>query len=190
MDQREEGASQPGVRNANVVLQHFYEDNIGLIYRYMYSKVGNREEAEDLTSQTFMKAVHGLDQERSPQSMQNWLFRIAQTTLADYWRIHYRVPTSSLEALLEAGWEGPMDEDEDEETQTPSASSLQATEYVRRILQALPDHYRDVLIYRFLLNLSIKETATKMDLTEANVKVLQFRALRRAAELEKILVEQ
>ena len=188
MDQREEGASQPGVRIANVVLQHFYEDNIGLIYRYMYSKVGNREEAEDLTSQTFMKAVRGLDQERSHQSMQKWLFRIAQTTLADYWRIHYRVPTSSLEALLEAGWEGPMNEREEAQA-PPSGSSLQATECVRRILQTLPDHYRDVLIYRFLLNLSIKETARKMNLTEANVKVLQFRALRRAAELEKMLIE-
>ena len=48
-------------------------------------------------------------------------------------------------------------------------------------MQALPAHYRDVLTCRFLLNLSIRETATRLGLTEANVKVLQLRALKRAA---------
>ena len=40
--------------------QAFYRENLGLIYRYVYSKMGNREEAEDLTSQIFLKAVRGL----------------------------------------------------------------------------------------------------------------------------------
>ena len=55
------------------------------------------------------------------------------------------------------------------------------------ILQALQENYREVLYNRFLLNLSIKDTALRMGLTEANVKVLQFRALKRAAELEYIV---
>lgn len=187
MDQREEGASQPGVQNATVTLQQFYEDHVSSIYRYMYSKVGNKEEAEDLTAQTFMKAVHGLDEARTPQSIQKWLFRIAQTTLADYWRTYYRVSTSSLEALLEAGWEGPS---EKEEQISDIITTTRQSERVQRILNALPGNYRDVLIARFLLNLSIKETAQKMSLSEANVKVLQFRALKRAAELENTLAEK
>ena len=89
--------------------QTFYEENLGLIYRFVYSKVGNREEAEDLTSQIFMKAVRGVDTERGPQSMQKWLFQVARTTIADYWRVHYRISTSSLDQLLEIGWEGPAD---------------------------------------------------------------------------------
>ncbi len=54
-------------------------------------------------------------------------------------------------------------------------------ERVKRLMQALPNHYREVLTCRFLLNLSIRETATRLGLTEANVKVVQFRALKRAA---------
>ena len=160
--------------------QTLYQENLGLIYRYVYSKVGNREEAEDLTSQIFIKAVRGVDQERGMQSIQKWLFQVARTTIADYWRAYYRISTNSLEELLEAGWEGPADEE-------PAAASNQPAERVKRILQALPQHYREVLTCRFLLNLSIKETALNMGLTEANVKVLQFRALKRAADLEHVV---
>ncbi len=160
--------------------QTFYQENLGLIYRYVYSKVGNREEAEDLTSQIFLKAVRGVDTERGAQSMQKWLFQVARTTIADYWRSYYRISTSSLDQLLEIGWEGPADEE-------PAATNSTPTEYVHRILQALPEHYREVLTCRFLLNLSIRDTANRMCLTEANVKVLQFRALKRAADLEHVV---
>ena len=160
--------------------QTFYQENLGLIYRFVYSKVGNREEAEDLTSQIFMKAVRGVDTERGALSMQKWLFQVARTTIADHWRAHYRISTSSLDQLLEIGWEGPADEE-------PAAGSSTPTDRVHRILQALPEHYREVLTCRFLLNLSIRDTANRLCLTEANVKVLQFRALKRAADLERVV---
>jgi len=160
--------------------QTLYEENLGLIYRYVYSKVGNREEAEDLTSQIFLKAVRGVDHKRGAPSIQKWLFQVARTTIADYWRAYYRTTASSLEELLEAGWEGPAEEEE-------IFVSAQPVERVQRILRALPEHYREVLTCRFLLNLSIRETAVRMGLTEANVKVLQFRALKRAADLEPVV---
>jgi RNA polymerase sigma-70 factor (ECF subfamily) len=146
--------------------------------------VGNREEAEDLTSQIFMKAIRGMDTERGELSMQKWLFQVARTTIADYWRTYYRVTTSSLDEMLEAGWEGPAMA----ESETSNGTSIHPSERVRRILQALPEHYREVLTCRFLLNLSIRETADRMGLSEANVKVLQFRALKRAADLENFVV--
>src|SRR5947209_12538373 len=82
--------------------QQFYEERFKSIYSFVYSKVGNREEAEDLTAEIFLKAARGLDQERSPESMQYWLYLIARTTLTDYWRTYYRRPTSSLDELLDA----------------------------------------------------------------------------------------
>lgn len=159
--------------------QTFYQENLGIVYRYVYSKVGVREEAEDLTAQIFMKAARSIDAERGQQSMQKWLFQVAHTTIADYWRCYYRTSTSSLEELLDSGWEGPAEAN-------PISVSITPTEKVHSILHLLPAHQREVLTCRFLLNLSIKETASKLNLTEANVKVLQFRALKRAAELEPI----
>lgn len=157
--------------------QTFYQENLGLIYRYVYSKVGNKQEAEDLTSQIFVKAIRGIDGLRGLKSMQKWLFQVARTTIADYWRVYYRAPIGSLDEMLEAGWEGPVEEE-------PLVETRAAPERVQRILQSLPDQYREVLICRFLLNLSIKETAFRLGLSEANVKVVQFRALKRAANIE------
>jgi len=157
--------------------QSFYQEHLGPIYRYIYSKVRNQQEAEDLTSQVFLKALHNLDLKRSMQSAQAWLFQVARTTIADYWRARYRGTTSSLYDLLEAGWEGPVAEEE------PSVSSSEAEDRVQAILQALPERYREVLIYRSLVNLTVRETALRMGMSEANVKVVQFRALKYAANL-------
>lgn len=162
--------------------QTFYQENLSLIYRYVYSKVANRQEAEDLTSQVFFKVVRSLDLNRDPHSMRTWLFVVARTTIADYWRTHYKGATSSLDDLLEAGWEGPVDEEA-----APVKSN--AAELVQDILQALPERYREVLTSRFLLNLSVRETAVRMGLTEANTKVLQYRALKNAARFECLITQ-
>lgn len=162
--------------------QSLYQEQLGPIYRFIYSKVGNREDAEDLTSQVFLKAARGLDGTGSLASMRQWLFRVARTTVADYWRSWYKLPAPSLEALLTAGWEGPAED----ETLWPDS---EPAEQVARILQALPERYREVLTCRFLLALPIRETAKRMGLTEQNVKVLQFRALKRAAAFEDLLDE-
>ncbi len=107
--------------------------------------------------------------------MNFWLFQLTRTTIADYWRTRARDSTCSLEALLDSGWEGSTEE--------PVTSNDTAVDRVHLPLQALPVHYREVLICRFLLTLSIRDTARHMGLNVANVKVMQFRALKRAADI-------
>ena len=113
--------------------------------------------------------------------MGRWLWRVARTTLIDYWRTHTRASSSSLEVLLAAGWEGPAERD-------PFGVDDRLTELVQGLLQALPDRERAVLTCRFLQGLSIRETAVKMGLTEGNVKMLQHRALKRAAALKETII--
>ncbi|GAC1472975.1 MAG: hypothetical protein PVSMB5_23490 [Ktedonobacteraceae bacterium] len=140
-----------------------------MIYRYVYSKVGNREEAEDLTAQIFMKAVRGVDVEHGQLRMQKWLFQVAR-----------KATVGSLDELLDAGWEGPVEEE-------IVPGSVAPAQKVNVLLRLLSEQHREVLTCRFLLNLSIKETALRMGTSEANVKVLQFRALKRAAQLDPML---
>jgi RNA polymerase sigma-70 factor (ECF subfamily) len=163
---------------ADLTLEEIYDRLIHSIYRFLFSKVGNREEAEDLTSQVFAKAVHGLDPSRGFASMQSWLFQVSRTTLADHWRSVYRAPTQSLDQLREHGW------DESAVSASAPVEAPAPEERVRALLSRLSPRYREVLICRFLLNLSVRETAERMGISETNAKVLQLRALRRAAELE------
>ena len=165
-------SDKPGIQG----FQAFYEDNLVRVYRFVFKSLRNREEAEDLTSQIFLKALRYLDPERNAQSASSWLFKIAHTTIADYWRIHYRALTSSLDVRMEAGWEGPTQE-------VILGTNERAAERVHNLLQTLPERYREVLSYRFLLNLSIRETAETMGVSEANVKILQFRAIKHAINL-------
>ena len=157
-------------------LEAFYREQFRLVYHYVYRRVGNRQEAEDLTSSVFLKAVRGLRQERGAQSMRSWLLRVAHTTIIDYWRARARATSTSLEALQEAGWGGPAQVDVFEEGDRPE-------ERVQRVLQALPQRERAIPTYRFLHGLSCRETAARMGLAEGNVKTLQHRALKRAAAL-------
>ena len=163
--------------------QSLYRENLGPIYRYVYSKVRNREEAEDLTSHIFIKAVRHIDHAYDPHSTRSWLFQVARTTIADYWRTFYRSATSSLDALVEAGWEGPAEHEDEDELFEFSSSA----DHVQHLLQALSERDREVLTCRFLLGLSVRETAVRMGLTEGNVKISQFRALKRAADLEYVV---
>jgi RNA polymerase sigma-70 factor (ECF subfamily) len=161
--------------------EQLYQEHLDRIYRFVYSHVMNREAAEDLTSHIFLKALRGLDLEQSAHSSTAWLFRVAHTTVADYWRAHYRRATTySLEELLETDLEDPAAEE------GSILSSNASEDRVQGILHLLPTRYREVLTYRFLLNLSVRETAVSMGLTETNVKVMQFRALKLAADLDTI----
>jgi RNA polymerase sigma-70 factor (ECF subfamily) len=159
-------------------LEGFYREQLGLIYRFVYRMVGNRQEAEDLTSSIFLKAVRSLQPEAGLQRMGHWLLRVARTTIIDYWRSRARLTSSSLEALQEAGWEVPAEHD-------PFGVDGRPTELVHDLLQALPEREREALTCRFLLGMSTRETAVRMGMTEVNVKTVQYRALKRAAALAK-----
>ena len=144
-----------------------YQTHVTPIYQYIYSRVGNRPDAEDLTAQVFMKAIQGMRSDVSVPELRSWLYRVAQTTLADHWRRYY---AEDLEEL----------EDETPAAHSRSGDNPEAVQRVDRLLSLLPESYRRVLELRFLRGYSIKETAQELGLSETNVKVLQFRALNRA----------
>jgi RNA polymerase sigma-70 factor, ECF subfamily len=154
-----------------------YDAYLGAIYRYIFRRVGNREEAEDLTATVFTKAVRGMDWALPEAARVAWLFQVARTSLADHWRLHGAAHLVSLDILLADGWEAAA--------HSPQNGDDPLHDAVEALLRALPDNYQQVLRCRFLLNYTIKETATELGLSEANVKVLQLRALRRAATLHQ-----
>jgi RNA polymerase sigma-70 factor (ECF subfamily) len=143
-----------------------YQAHVTAIYQYLYSRVGNRPDAEDLTSQVFMKAVTSMRADVSVGELRSWLFKVAQTTLADHWRRYYAEAETELDDSLA--------------TPPPLQENATAAQRVEALLETLPESYRRVLELRFLRGYSIRDAAQELSLTESNVKVLQFRALNRA----------
>lgn len=151
-----------------------YRDNIAGIYRLMYSKVGNRPDAEDLTSQVFLSALPHLRPSASGGEVHRYLLATARTVLADHWRRHLGVQLTTLDEELAA------DDIGEPAVAEPSSQRLRR---LRRLLGALPPNHRTVLELRFLGGCTLRETAARMGISVGNAKVVQYRALRRAAEL-------
>jgi RNA polymerase sigma factor (sigma-70 family) len=157
-----------------------YRDNVDRLYRLVYARVGNRPDAEDLTSEVFRTALGPLRLASSKGEVRSYLLVTARTVLASHWRRHLGQPVTSIDPDEDAAYLA--------EPSGPDQLS-DAPNRVARILTTLPDRYRRILELRFLEACSIKEAAHSMDISVSNAKVLQHRALRMAAkagmELEK-----
>ena len=158
--------------------ERVYDAHVVGIYRFVYARVGNHPDAEDLTAQVFVRAVEQLDTDRAPGQVASWLYRVAQNATADYWRAFYRLPVIGADHVA-PGWE-PVDE---AATRQPTEPNDGAADRVRALLHRLPESYRRVLELRFLERLTVAETAHAMGISNGNARVLQYRALRRAALL-------
>lgn len=149
-----------------------YRDNVTWVYRLMFAKVGNRPDAEDLTTEVFMAALRPLQLPAPPHSVRAYLIATCRTALARHWartlgRQVTTLPADVADALVEASAD-------------PGASAPRRAEL---ILAALPERYRAILQLRFLEGSSIAEAARALGISVSNAKVLQHRALRRALEI-------
>jgi RNA polymerase sigma-70 factor (ECF subfamily) len=141
------------------------------VYAFIYRRVGNRADAEDLTQEVAMKAVPRLRPGSPAASIRGYLFATARTELARFWALRFGLPEEELQDDLV----DPELEDLRDETE--------AMRSVRRILDELPANYARVLELRFLRGYSAKEIAREMGSTVGGVRVMQLRALRAAARV-------
>jgi RNA polymerase sigma-70 factor (ECF subfamily) len=147
-----------------------YQDNVDRVYRLMYAKVGNAPDAEDLTTEVFLAAFGPLREGASVGEVRAYLLATARTALASHWRRTLGRQITTLDEDVAA-----FEED-------PSTSGVAAAR-VEAILAELPESYQRILRLRFLESCTIKQAATELGVTVNNAKVLQHRALRRAAAI-------
>jgi RNA polymerase sigma-70 factor (ECF subfamily) len=163
-------SAEPG-REPSVEWESTYRETVVMIYRYIYARVGNRPDAEDLTTQVYMRALPRLRLAAAIEEVRSYLVATARTVLADHWRNHYDVNVGVLDDDIHVPTTRERTGAEDE------TGSRRAGE----VLARLPGHYRRVLELRFLRGYSLRETAAAMEISLANAKVMQHRALRMAA---------
>ncbi len=137
------------------------------IYRFMLVHVRDSALAEDLTSDTFLKAWNKIDSFDWRHS-RGWLYAIARNTLADHWRKHKPLP---LDEKIEIPDNKPANDE-------IMDKKIEAKRLVKA-LSTLPDEMKSVVLLRFMQNYSVRQTAESLGITESNVRVIQFRALKK-----------
>jgi RNA polymerase sigma-70 factor, ECF subfamily len=145
------------------------------IFRYVAFRVSDRQTAEDLTSEVFIRLLSALRDRHAPQnSLSGWLYGVASRVVADYYRQLYRKPETGLPEWL-------PDANSDPVAQLDASLSR---EQLHRALKRLTEEQQDVIALRFGFEMSIREVARTMGKNEGAIKQLQARAV---AALSRIL---
>ncbi|MBI2459136.1 MAG: RNA polymerase sigma factor [Parcubacteria group bacterium] len=156
-----------------------YDLYIDQLYRFIYFKVGSREEAEDLCSAVFLKTWSYILENslKEPKTLKALLYKIARNLIIDHYRKNKDREVMSLDVDNRI-------EIIDDKLNIAKAMELKFDLLVLETkLPELKDEYREVIILRFVNELSIKEIAEILDKTKGNVRVLIFRAVGALKEL-------
>ena len=175
----EQNLIKQAIRGDSSAFGSLYDHYQAAIYRFVAVKVGSREEAEDITHQVFLSAwqnIRGYKHRGYPFS--SWLYQIARNQVID----HYRAKKNEVS----------LDKMDPDYFALPAAAHFDLAtklqvEKVHNAVKQLKPEYQDVIIMRFVEDISLKETATILRKTEGAVKLLQHRAIK---ELKKMIGDE
>jgi RNA polymerase sigma-70 factor, ECF subfamily len=145
-----------------------YELNFSRVYAYIARRVGNRDDAQDLTAEVFRRALANLGKfEWRGVPFAVWLFKMAANAIADRWK----------HAARETGNPSPEPAQEIKAPEEPDLEEIERRTHLFQLVRRLPQDQRRVIELRFAEEKSIREIAQALRRTEGAVKQLQFRAL-------------
>ena len=158
--------STTATTNAEEKFKTMFENYYKPIYRFLLWRTRDRHLSEDLTSVVFEKAWYSRDK-FDGVSPQAWLYKIARNALIDYWRLKKSVPLENEDRL----------ESKDSEIGEVMDANLRL-ESLRHALTKLPAEMRTIITLRFIEGISAKEVGERLHISEGNVRVIQYRALK------------
>jgi RNA polymerase sigma-70 factor (ECF subfamily) len=164
----EAGLVARAIKRDAAAFGRLYEAYLDRIYRYVYFRVGSTNEAEDLTEHVFLKAWEAIDRyEARGTPFTAWLYRLAHNLVIDHYRA--RRPTMPLDEIAETEELG-LDV-------VATVEDLLDAEEVREALGRLSPEHQQLVVLRFVEELSHAEVAQILGKTEGATRVIQHRAL-------------
>jgi RNA polymerase sigma-70 factor (ECF subfamily) len=158
--------AQAGDRDA---LEELYLIHFDRIYSYLHMTVGNRHDAEDLTTQTFLKMLESIGRFRwQAAPFSAWLFRIAHNLSMDHFRANRRWQPEE---------EVPEPPDSAERSAEDEALQSIGRQSMLQLIDTLSAEQQQVLTLKFVFNFPNGDVATILEKTEGAIKSLQHRAL-------------
>lgn len=157
---------------------HIYQRYFETVYRFAYSRTGNRVDAEEVTSETFFTLLDVIDKYDPEQSqLSTFILGVAYNKTRQLWQ---QKDTSQMEIHEEwiATDDSPPTKENIKKIETLSKK-------MKQIVSKLPENYAQVLKLRFFDGLTISQAAQKLNITQNNLKVRQNRAIKKAQQLAK-----
>jgi len=152
-----------------------YDHYMSGVFRFIYYRVGSRQLAEDLTSETFVRGLKAIQRFTwQGKDFGAWLTTIARNLIAD----HFKSSRSRLEIVSDDVPEGRVTANSPEE----DVLALISNEMLFDAVNSLPPEQRDCILMRFIQGMSIAETAAALKRSEGAIKQLQLRAVRSLAK--------
>lgn len=181
MDSQEEKELVEKAKKDLEAFGRLYDEYYSRIFGYVLRRTANLEMAQDVVSETFLKALKNLGRFewalgfRSNSSFGAWLYRIAANEIVNFWR--RKKPTISLEVVSDP----PSDQNVLEEISLAEDELKKHAEFlaIQKEILLLPEKYQEVLALRFFEGKQIKEIAEILAKNEGTVKSLLHRGLKR-----------
>jgi RNA polymerase sigma-70 factor (ECF subfamily) len=166
------------LRGDEAAFRELFDDFFPKLYRYALVRVGDEDEAKDVVQATFCKAFERLETYRGEASLYGWMCRICRNTLIDRSRrarkeLRYMPPLdceTTIQAIIEA-IEGPRSDEPEYEAARSNLKRL-----IQTTLDLLPDHYGDVLEWKYVEGLSVREIAEHLSIGPKAAESLLTRA--------------
>ena len=142
-----------------------------MIYNLAMSKTNNRENAEDISQECFLRAYKMLASYRTDSAFSTWIYRICQNLIFDFYRKEKKIKTVSLSVADEYGEEPQQKELPDFESD-PAEQILRTEkiEKIREIINSLPEDLREIIVLRDLNNISYVRISEMLDIEIGTVK--------------------
>jgi RNA polymerase sigma-70 factor (ECF subfamily) len=163
------------------VYGEIYDLYVSQIYRFIFFKVSNKEEAEDLTANVFLRTWQYINEMGAETigNLQAFLYQVARNAVIDFYREKSQREISSEDLKIEL-----KDQRQNLVEKIQNISMLQE---VKDALQQLKDEYREVVILRYIEEMNVGETAKILGKSKGAVRVLLHRAIK---TLREILTEE
>ena len=152
-----------------------YDRYVDAVYRYVFYRVRNDADAEDLTSEVFMRAMRAIPRYEPRQAFLAWLYRIARNAVIDRAR-RARTQVSFEDALAHPNADKVVEPD-------AALLALSDSEVVRAAMAHLTPLQQEVIVLRYMEGFSTAEIAVLVGKREGTVRGIQFRALAALREL-------
>lgn len=169
------------------IFGRIYDEHVKPIFRFIYFKVSSREEAEDLTSETFLKAWGYISRAGNGNKIRNlkaFFYQIANNLVIDFYRKKSLLPLSLTYTNDES--KSNIDIVDEKAGDSKKFEKDEEIEDLRNALKSIPANYCDIVIWYYLEDMKISEIAHITQKSEGAVRVLIHRALK---SLKKALEE-